>query len=204
MTTAYSPEDVHRSLRRWCTLALDDVTDPGAEWVVELVRREVADQERPVAVVENAGPMIPKRAQRQSIGRLVGHGGMDRDLVQPWTLTAYPITEGSARDCALRAERIAAKLFDAVSLGMTVDGAPLRIALYEYEGLGFTEADPEDPYDYLWVDDFSGRAIPDSFDDRRFTVVLTLRLSWRAPGRAMPPTPDAVGGMAGSWLPHRP
>ena len=68
-------------------------------------------------------------------------------------------------------------------------GRTIRVPLYDYEGSGFQDgaAVYRHPSDFLRVQDFSPRLLPDPNDPRRIPVVADLRVTWRVPNdlRAM-------------------
>lgn len=192
----YSPDDIHRSLRRHVAAALTD-------WDVWAVREEVKDSARPIAIVETSSPITTTRARVT-----IPQGDVDK--MQAFSVQAYPVIADTARESRLVAQGAQALLDDAIVIGLVTDavpavniGGPFRIPVYDYsavavKGSAASRRGPTDPYGYLWVEDHSVNMIQDPIDHLRFTVVLDLRVSWTAPGRE-PPTAPIAATMDGTY-----
>jgi hypothetical protein len=63
------------------------------------------------------------------------------------------------------------------------DGHPLRIPLYDYDGVDLESGATQRrlPSDYLRVEALSPRPLPDAADPRRVAVVCDMRVEWRVP-----------------------
>lgn len=170
--------DIQRSARRWLAFALDDDA-----WSLEDERIEVADDQRPVAVVEMTTPVAT------TFARLSVPQG---DVSQRATLTAslYPLTTGTAQVCGRRARDLVDALHAAWTFGLILPGVPelplypSALPLWDFAGLADTETVEGPPLAYATADSVTIRDIPDPLDDRRWTVVFELRLSWLTGGRS--------------------
>lgn len=193
---AWEPDDVLRSLRRYLALTLES-----PPWKIRVERREVKDEHRPVAVITD-GPITPVRARTA-----LTQGNIEE--LMPVSLTLYPPLSESSTDAIrasrLEASKLKAQLRDLLMIGLrittTEDGrtrhwaGPLRLPLWDYDGVPVTGEDkggPEDPHDVLWIVDSSlnVNAIQDPEDVRRWTVVATFRVSVERPGRV--PAADEI------------
>lgn len=214
---AWEVTDIKRSIRRYLLLTLDD------DWTVRLERREVADDARPVGVVQT-GALSVLRA-RESIPQ-----GEVESLL-PITISFYPAVpvapdkpkEGDPpfdvnRQADFAADALKSRLERLFLHGMTVttdneDGSkrhwagPFRVPLWDYDGIPLTGPDragPEDPHDVLWVqrESLSVNAIQDPEDDTRYAVVAEFRVTVEEPGRIADPAEGyVVEGLTGRWLP---
>lgn len=196
------PEDVLRSLRRYVSQAL---TSP--PWTVRAQRTRVADDDRPVAVVEDSSPLTTPRSR----AGMINQGDVQK--MQAFAVMCYPVLADTAAGSALEARTVAYLLDAAFSRGLINDddpddvkniGAPWRVPIYDFAGVpitGASRAGPDDPYMYANVDStFSVRAIQDPLDELRFTVAANLRVTWWAGGRIPPAAPIATR-MPGHWVP---
>lgn len=205
---AWQTDDIKRSIRRYLTMTLES-----PPWKLRVERREVKDEERPVGVVV-AGPKGTTRARAALI-----QGNVEE--VMPITITLYPkLAEGTAdslRSARLEADLLKDQLSDLLNTGLTVTteesgrlrhwAGPLRLPLWNYEGVPLTgkdKAGPEAPHDVLWVQDesISVDAIQDPEDPRRWTVVANFRVSIERPGRVAAPeetmdVEEIIGEFAG-------
>lgn len=193
----WESDDIARSIRRYLEAPLDD------DWTIRLERREVRDEERPVAVIE-ATALTPLRA-REAITQ------GEVESLMPVTVTLYPPlgpepAEGEdppvdpIRWARQAATYLASGLNRWLMYGMKVttgskkDGdlrhwaGPYRIPLYDYVGVPLTGPDragPDDPHDVLVVqkESVSIEPIQDTEDLRRWSVVCDFRVTVEAPGR---------------------
>lgn len=181
----YDVDDVIRSVRRYVAATL------GEPWTISLARNEVADDDRPAALIELGALRAPN-------GRVsLQQGPVDHSL--PITITCWP-PPAPDRYAAHVAHGLVSHLNNLVvhglDLGVNENGRPIagpyRIPLYDYSGVPPVEAvpGPEHPHDRLWVESHSAHAFQDQTDPRRWNVVLELTVSWEAPGR-VPPGFDA-------------
>lgn len=198
----YAVDDRHRSLRRF---VMNAVGSP--PWRVRTERQPVADEQRPVAVVEASTPMVTTAA-RVSIPQ----GNVTRQ--QTFALVLYPVIGESAAEARLEAERVAELLGDAIDVGLVDDDgalltAPQRIPVYDFAGVAVKGADRRggaDPYGWLWVEDAPVSALQDPEDPLRWTVACDMRVSWEQAGRDRPQAEpfEPVRAFGGSWLGHGP
>lgn len=188
----FSLDDRHRSLRRFVMNALGS-----PPWTVRTERQPVADEERPVAVVEVVSPVGTTFARTA-----IPQGDIRR--TQAFTLTLYPALGPSAAEARQQAAEVAELLTNAIGIGLDDDAgellsAPEALPVYDFAGVpvkGATRAGPVEPYGWLTVDDFPVRPLQDPEDPLRWTVACDLRTSWWQSGRLRPPAP-----VAGS-MPH--
>lgn len=182
------PDDVFRSLRRYVSLTLGS-----PPWTVRLQRTAVADDERPVAVLE-PGVLTTPFARRA-----VNQGDVQKQ--QTFTVVCYPTLGATAAAAAEIARAVAGQLDAGVSRGLVTDtgvniGAPFRLPVYAFGGVPVTGASrqgPTVPYMHANVDQsFSVRPIQDAMDELRYTVVATLRVAWWQGGRIPPTAPTAT------------
>lgn len=167
-------------------------------WTVRTEREQVADDARPVAVVEVTSPEASLQARET-----VPQGDVHRS--QTFTLTLYPEVERTAAEARQRAARDASLLLGAIAGGL-VDGdavlsGPFRLPVYDFEGVpvkGSGRGGPAVPYGWLSVEDAPVRPVQDPEDARRWTVVCDLRMTWWQGGRVVDPSiPLASGVTAG-------
>lgn len=195
----YTPADIHRSLRRFFVIALDD-----DDWTARVAREEVRDSDRPVIVVEPASGIVTTTARRT-----IPQGDVDKQ--RAFSAMAYPVIMDSAREAAMEAARVAKVLDDAITHGIVDDdglsiGGPLVLPVWDYDDVpivGVDRAGGELPYGYVWVEDHSVNVLQDPIDFVRFTVPVDMRLSWRAGGRIVPDAP-VVARMPGHFVPPAP
>lgn len=175
-------------------------------WRVRVERVPVADEERPVAVVEPAAPEGTTRWRTS-----VPQGDVEK--AQTFTLTLYPAMvdeDGVALSAAaarLAVAQLAERLDAAITVGLVRDdgsllSAPRMVPVYDFEGVpaeGATRAGAAEPYGWLWVEDAPVQSIPDPDDHLRWTITCDLRVSWSQAGRQRPPAPIA-GSMPGGFV----
>lgn len=198
------PEDVIRSLRRYVALMLGS-----PPWSVRAQRTRVADEERPVAVVEGSGPLSTPFARTARVRQ------GDQQKARPFTVVCYPVVVWeSAAEAAHGARELVTLLDAGFSRGLVTDdvpavniGGPFRVPIWDYAGVpivGASRAGPADPYSYANVDpSFNVRDVQDPLDELRFTVVASLRLTWWQGGRVPPAAPVATS-VPGGWEPVHP
>lgn len=208
-------ENVHRSVRRWVSQALGDLTVSGDPWTVVLEERSIPDETRPVAVVVCVGP-----SQTEFARRSVPQGTIIRR--QTVVATAFPELCETARESGMRARRVSERLLQAVEIGLvesqpvtlngvdtvieTPIGGPLCVPLYDFslvsEDLRDRESGPLASYGFMDVLDHSVDLIADPDDDKRWTVPLTLRLRYYVAGRLRTgPAPPLAASMPGTFVP---
>jgi hypothetical protein len=180
-----TPTDALRSLKKYVAFSLGD------EWEVRFAGEEGAFR-RPFARVEEA-----------SGARYRMTGAMQMEATQPFSILCH-IEEREHVDAArLEAARVQGLLVQAFLVGThapsrrertgfavnstqarTVSrGHPLRVPLYDYDGIGVDEAATEDdraPNDFMRVtsDPLIQVIFPDSVEDLRYVVAATVTMSW--------------------------
>jgi hypothetical protein len=190
------PNDVLRSVRRYIAQALGS-----PPWTVRLQRTAVADDERPVAILE-PGPLTTPFARRA-----INQGDVQKQ--QTITVVCYPEVGADTASSAQTAREVVALLDASISRGL-IDGetgvnigAPFRIPVYFFETTpieGVNRKGPDDPYMHINVDEtFAIRPVQDAMDERRYTVVATLRVNWWQGGRVPPFAPIATRILPGQW-----
>lgn len=194
------PEDVLRSLRRYVAQTLGS-----PPWTVRIQRTRVLDDERPIAVVEEGGPLTTPRSR----AGMVNQG--DVQLMQSYAVMCYPAMASDAADSRYEAGRVRSLLQAGFSRGLVTDddppvniGAPWSVPVYDFDGVpvsGEGRAGPADSYMYASVDQtFNVRPVQDPLDELRFTVVANLRMTWWAGGR-IPPAAPLVESMTPGFAP---
>jgi hypothetical protein len=195
----FTPEDVHRSVRRWLSMVLE-----GPPWRVLTERRVIADDARPQAVVEPSSPLVTTFARAA-----IPQGEVAK--MRSFAVQAYPTIGASAQESRLEATRVEGVLDDAVTHGLVNPlpddvfediGGPFRIPVWDYAGVpvkGSGRAGPAQPYGMLRVQDHSFQSIQDTLDEVRFTVTGTLRLTWDAAGRVAANAEPWVSDVIGRW-----
>lgn len=192
------PDDIYRSLRRYVSLVLRS-----PPWTVRLHRARVADDERPVAVLEPGLLGTPQARE----------GGFDQgDVQKSQTITVmmYPAVQDTASASAELARQITNLMDAGFSRGLVTDdvppkniGGPYRLPVYDFAGVpleGEDRAGPDDPYMHARVlrAGFTVRAIQDPLDELRYSIAATIPLTWWMGGRIPPTAPIAVG-VPGAW-----
>ena len=186
-------DDVHRSVRRYVAVGL------GPLWTVRLVRQEVPDDTRPLAVVERAGPKTNPTPPRMTVP------AGDVDEIIPFSILAYPALGATPNEAYLAAASAQQRLGDIFELGLVNDDAssispPLAVPLYDYSAVPITggQAGPATPRTYGQLADLATRAIQDPENDLRYTVACDIRVRWWRGGRRARPAPTATR-MPGKW-----
>lgn len=191
----YTAEDIARSLQRYYSTMLGDNAEGRWQW--RLQREEVADDKRPVAVLELGVERSTQARNAIDQGNVI--------VAMPFTVTLYPpIAE--PRPAGQLARQLSSWLLDAVAIGIDLGtytrlgrkrpvAGPMRLPLWDYAGVPLTgagRAGPAAPADHLWVEDVTARPIQDPQDARRWTVASDVRVSWEKPGRVAPAVPIAA------------
>jgi hypothetical protein len=140
--------------------------------------------------------------------RAINQGDVQKQ--QTITVVCYPAVGADTPSSAQTARQVADQLDAGVTRGLVDSGSgaliggPFRIPVYPFAATpltGATRQGPTLPYTYVAVDEtFTVRPVQDAMDERRYTVVATLRVSWWQAGRVPPPAPLASGGLVpGAW-----
>lgn len=194
------PDDVYRSLRRYVSLMLGS-----PPWTVRLQRVRVADDDRPVAVLE---PGV-----RSTTFSREGSTGPQGDQQKSWPITVmlYPELGVTAMASAETARHAADLLEAGFSRGLVTDalppvniGAPWRLPVYDFAGVpveGATRAGPQTPYQYANVvrQTFNVRPIQDAMDELRYSIAASMTVTWWQGGR-IPLVGPIAGRVAGVRL----
>lgn len=104
------------------------------------------------------------------------------EITQPMLIEAYPQDKGPDAERAMLA---ATDLIGVLLRGVRGEGVgagrPMRIPLYDYDGVDIDSGVSQRrlPHDYLWLEDFAPRPLPDAADPQRVAVVVDLRVKWR-------------------------
>lgn len=193
----FTLDDRHRSLRRFLMNALGS-----PPWRVRTERQPVADEQRPVAVVEVTTAATTLRARRS-----IPQGNIERG--QTFAIVLYPALGASAAESRLEAATVADRLQDSIAVGLVDEldndallSAPEMLPVYDFAGVpvkGALRAGPPAPYGWLRVEDYPVRPVQDPEDPLRWTVVCDLRVSWEQAGRDVAPAP-AAGSMGGVFI----
>lgn len=202
----WHPDDVQRSVRRYLMMLLAEFpSDTGRPWEIRLQRGVVADQDRPIGVLES----LPQTAGagRTSIpqGNVIESMGLVFTGYPPLVAGARAVIEGG-----LRATRLAGALHDLIRYGLPGvvfatgrrAAGPQHIPLWDYTSIPVAgAAGPAYPHDVLLVSDgWTTRPLQDPVDEARYTVVLSLTVTWERPGATVPPAP-VVGSMPSTFEP---
>lgn len=194
---SYSLDDRHRSLRRFLMNALGS-----PPWTIRTERQPVADDDRPVAVVEPATPVVTLRSRTS-----IPQGPIERQ--QTFGVVLYPALGTTAADSRLLAAAAAEALDRAIMVGLVEDDgslltAPEMLPVYDFDGVavkGSTRAGAAEPYGWLMAEDYPVRPLQDPEDPLRWTVTCDLRVSWEQPGRERPAATPVTGGPGGVFGP---
>lgn len=166
---ARSLEDARRSLKRFMSIVLGD------DWEVRLEPEE-GSFERPICVVRAVNAAV------------VSGPAHTTNYTRPFVLYLYPERFENVEQGQIRIDRLQQLILDAFLVGDQQNGAyPRRVPLYDYEGTDWGEGtDYRDNREFMRLDDIQPHADRDPEDDLLWTVVFTLRLSWRRRGRVLP------------------
>lgn len=167
--------DALRSVKRYVALALGD------DWEIRLSREEGAFARPFARVWQVAGTTYP----------LTG-GRWLADMTQPFVVAAYPPPGRDPDQAMLFAQRTENALYRAFRVGVA-DGRPLRVPLYNYFRVSDWEAGTWYPHAFMRVNDISTQPFPDPDDNKLWTVVCDVRLTWRRLGETRPEAPKFTG-----------
>lgn len=175
--------DIQRSSRRWLSFALHGTGD----WSLEDERIEVADDERPVGIVEVTTPVSIDFARVS-----VPQGDVRKRATI--TCTLYPEATGTAQECGRRARELVDALTDAWAFGLILPPVvpwaevplyPAAMPVWDFDGVADVATVEGPPLTYAIAGDTpTVRDIADPLDDRRWTVVFEVRLTWWSGGRS--------------------
>lgn len=187
---------MHRSARRWTAYLLGD------DWIVRTEQRLASEEDegRNLAFVELA--TSPSTLFARSGGPGVPQGDVRRSITVAATLLPAPLE--TPQESTLQATELAEMLDMAVTAGTVLpDGTsfsnPREIPLWDWTGVpvrGPGRGGPDAAVSYAEVQDHGARVIPDPQDDRLYSIVLTMRMTWWSGGRSGPGGPLAVGGVS--------
>jgi hypothetical protein len=166
-------DDVELSLRRYLSQTLE--TGEARGWRIRLEQEVIADDERPVAVIDAGRLTHPFRRSTLTQGAVTA--------AMPVTVSAYPETTGTVREAGRRARKLKQHIEDVATFGLDLG-----------EAARFPGGPPRPragPIGWLRVEDTGADAIQDPTDPRRWTVIWELRLSWERGGR-IPGVPGPV------------
>lgn len=168
--------DAVRSLKRYTAEVLGD------SWEVRLTADAQATFARPMAAV---GP---------SSEELITGPAHVADVSLPCTIHCYPAKGDDPESALLDALDLGNTLFEGFRRGVGY-GGPMRVPLWDYEGVGLYEPaservntdtgtqDKSKHGDYMRVADLSINRVRDPSDPTLYTVVADVRLGWRRWGR---------------------
>jgi hypothetical protein len=191
----YTLDDRHRSLRRFLMNALGS-----PPWRLRTERQPVADEQRPVGVVEPVAAAVTTRARVT-----VPQGDVEK--AQTFSIMLYPELADTAGESRLAAAEVAQLLDDAFTSGLIEDDGselsrPFRVPVYDFAGVavkGALRVGPGVPYGWLWIEDAPVRVVQDPDDVLRFAVLCDARVSWSQGGRVRDPAEPPVGDFTGTW-----
>lgn len=208
---AWESNDLRRSIRKYLSALLDDT------WTIRIERREVRDEERPVAVVELGQEQDLRARETITQGEV--------ETLHPVTINFYPAIPESKgedpppdilRESQANAEGLKTLVNRWIMFGLTVttdleDGSkrhwagPFRIPLYDFADTPLTGENREmtdDPHDVVAVlrESHSVESIQDREDLRRWTVVCEFQATMEQPGRERSPEETyEAEGLEGSF-----
>lgn len=206
---AWQPVDVARSIQLYLSKML-----VGPPWTIRTRREEVADDQRPVAVISLGAAQILRARETVEQGEV--------ELVVPITVSAYPELKPSVKEAWHDAEVLRGHLFNWISSGLRVqtdgelDGrhwaGPFRLPLWDFAAVpleGTGKVPTANPHDVLWAEQesLSVEPIQDPDDPARFSVILNTRVTIERPGRVHyqddlsnigPPVQEWLG----EWIGH--
>lgn len=166
-----SHQDALRSVKRYVAVAL------GENWEVRLSREEGAFARPFCRVWQVAG----------STYSLTG-GRWLADISQPFVIAAYPQRGRDPDDALLKAQKVENVLYRAFRVGVE-DGRALRVPLYNYYRVKNWDRGEWYPRAFMRVSDLATQPFVDPDDDKLWSVICDIRLSWRRLGETRPPAP---------------
>jgi hypothetical protein len=153
--------DAIRSLARYMTLAFGEDFEVG-------YFAEEGTFARPGISVVAAGPELAGGGTRHTV-----------DIIQPFALYAYPSPGESVEEGFFNAMGAQEKFFQAFRVGIE-EGRPMRVPLYDYEGVALNEGTILRRYpDFLRILDLSVERKQAPEDERLWTVICEIRAGWR-------------------------
>lgn len=154
--------DALRSLKRYAALMLGD------DWEVRLPGEE-GTFERPFARV-----VVADAAQYRAATKYL------TEAFAPFAVYTYPAKGATADEALMGALGVEEMLFQGFHVGVPDEGSPMRVPLYDYDGVPLSEPSlARFEHDYLRVSDLSTRHFADPDDRTLWSVVTDVRLSWR-------------------------
>lgn len=101
------------------------------------------------------------------------------ERTQPMSIECYPVPAADAEEALFAATAV----LDALERGFrgagVQAGRPLRVPLWDYEGLTLDQAATyRRPTDFMTLVDFSPRTLPDPLDARRVAAIADVRVKW--------------------------
>lgn len=110
------------------------------------------------------------------------------DVSKPMQVSCYPVPPDTAEAAILQAADVEELLHVGFRMVGVGQGRPLRVPLYNWDGIDPTVAvasDPDDRYrsDYLRIDGFSTAQIANAQDQKLIRVIASLTARWRRTGR---------------------
>lgn len=171
-------EDALRSLRYYVAQHLLEYSE---DFDIRLAIEDDA-WERPAAVVQSAGP-----AQLGNTSRRIA------TYLRPFAVYIYPVSKPDPKAAQLEATRIEGVVQQMFRVGGHL-GHPSRIPLFDWSGI--EDNDPlgdADPTGYMSISDLNVDHRPDPDDEKLQTVIVNIRLGWRAPGEAAVEGPEVAG-----------
>ncbi len=140
--------------------------------------------ERPCAVVQTAGPVIPT-----NVGYRIASN------IRPFVAYVYPARGENPKLAELEAARVESVLKAAIQKGGH-DGRPARVPVFDFDDIPDEGGEEEwaeleasgDPMAYLTIMDASVDHKADPDDETLQTVWINIRLRWRAKGEEYKPS----------------
>jgi hypothetical protein len=121
-----------------------------------------------------------------------GGGKWLADLQQPFVISAYPERGDNPDDALLSAQAVENTLYGAFRVGVG-DGRPMRVPLCNYTGVPTNGPGVWNPPIFMRVNDLSTQPFPDPDDNKLWTVVCDVRVTWRRIAAVLPDTPPLTG-----------